>query len=319
VFGSSRKSATGIHVIDGAVHIVELSRTRTETLLEHAVRLELPDVLRPIELAEPAPRHALIAALTAARVDFGVTFATAYYALDCQAVLLTRRPVVPGDEGRSRELLRWEAEQALADDLPEYVVDFLVTRQHGFVVAARKAALDMVSQVLGQAQVAKPGFDVVPFALCNALELSGALGGEGVEILLHLAAREATLIAVCDGELGDLEVCPLGSSGQSAAPAGANSASAPPAGTPLQIVQEAIQHMARALGLDGWPDRLWLAGAADGEWSQELTDAGMRPQVLDALAGMSRAADTAEAEPPVAPGALAVAAGLAFRGLAEDG
>lgn len=327
MFGSSRKSATGIHVAGRAVHIVELSRTRTETVLEHALRLELTESLQPFQLAEPARRDELAAALAAARRDFGVTFSTAYYALEGQAVLLARRPVVPGDEGASRDLLRWEAEQALADDLSEYVVDILMTHQHGFVVAAHRAALDLVAQALGQARVDKPGFDVVAFALCNALELSGALSGEGVEILLHLAAREATLIAVCDGELEDVEICPLGGPGQAAAAAGANGdeglfgedpAPDSVAGTPPQIVEEAIEHMARDQGLDGWPDRLWLTGAADGEWAGALAGGGVRPQVLDALAGMRRASDAVEIESPVSPGTLAVAAGLAFRGLAED-
>jgi len=322
VFGSSRKRATGIHVADGAVHLVELCRTRRETVLEQALCLDLPDLTQLVELGSPEHRDQLAAVLRDARAEWGVGFASTYFALDGQAVWLARRPVVPGDEGGSRDLLRWEAEQALADRLPEYVIDYLLTRRHGFIVAARRAALDLVGQALARAQVAKPGFDVVPFALCNALELSGALSGEGLEMVVHLAADEATIVAVCDGELEDVEVCPLSAPEGELAPLAereeglfdddAGSVSA----RRQQRLREAVGDVVRSRGPQGAPDRLWLAGDVDADLVAALGEDGGRPRELDALAGMPRSGDGAAAA-AAAPGRFAVAAGLAFRGLAE--
>ena len=75
--------------------------------------------------------------------------------------------------------------------------------------------------------------------------------------------------------------------------------------------------MARAHSPDGWPDRLWLAGRVDAGWLEALAGAGARPEVLDALAGMPRVRGEDNAFEPESAAALAVAAGLAFRGLAE--
>ncbi|MFH1570261.1 MAG: hypothetical protein ABIL09_19875 [Gemmatimonadota bacterium] len=336
MFGSSPKSATGIHVADRAVHIVELARRRSETRLAHAVSLELPESLRPNRLADPAAAAALRAALEQARLDRGFAYRHCYYALDGGAFFLKRRPAIPDDPDETRQLLRWEATQVLADDLSEYVIDFLLTRRHGFLVAARRAAIDVVTATLRQAHIARPGFDVLPFALCNALELSGAATEEGVEILADLGADQATLIALADGELEDVEICPYRRRWGVVAPERPSPRAARAGseglfdeveaddtagevvghGERCRMVAEAIERMAQAQGGER-PGRLWLTGAADEVWIDGLSGTGLpRPRILDALAGMELSAP-ASRDGAAPAGALAAAAGLAFRGLAE--
>ncbi|MFC1526018.1 hypothetical protein ACFL6X_04310, partial [Candidatus Latescibacterota bacterium] len=189
MFGSSMKGATGIHLADGALHIVELAHGKSGTVLQRVLRLAVGDACRLIDLTEADRRAEVVEALRRARRDFGVRFQRPFFALDGQSVFLKRRPVVSGNQSETRDLLRWEAEQFLADELDEYAVDYLLTRRHGFIVAARRSAVALAAAVLEEADIAKPGFDIIPFSLCNAVELGGSLSDRGVAVLVHLGAE----------------------------------------------------------------------------------------------------------------------------------
>ena len=292
---SSTIHCTGIHVVPDAVYAVELSRRRQRVSLSRCavVRTERP-LSMPESLADDQDRARLVEALRLLRRS-GIGAERPYFALSGAASFIKRRFVLARAEEATREQLLWEAGQLLGRDVDEYVVDTLVTRRHGFFIAARRQILDLHSALCRQAKVGKPGFDMASFALCNALESRG--GGDGVEVILQNDGDDARAVLLRDGEYESESIWSLDE---------------------VTVVDGLARLCEAELDEDESARRLWVAGHGDSgragleELADEVVD-------LDPFAGlpMTEAAGRTLESSQVSPRAYAVAAGLAFRGLVD--
>lgn len=298
MLGSGASRCTGIHIGDDAVFAVELLRRRDGVHMGPCATVPLEEPLAlPEDLADDDQREGLARAVAALR-DLGIEAKRPYFAVAGTATFVKRHPLPPGTGAEIRDQLLWEARQLLEEDFDEYVIDVLVTRRHGFLIAARRQVLDLHAVLCREAGVGAPGFDVYPFALCNALEGSGEGSGRGTDLIVHRDGSAGRGVLLRDGEF----VAEALWSG----PAGA-------------AREEGLARLCESeLADDERVDRGWLCGIGDGDsellaaWVDEIRD-------LDPFSGLPRSAEADEAlarsQRPAA--AFAVAAGLAYRAAAE--
>jgi len=341
VFGSSPKRGTGVHLVDGALHVVELVRERSRTAVDSLVRLPFSQVRHLGQLADEECRQEFVQALAHARDQLGASFHNTYFAFDGPSVFLKRRARVSANDRQAREHLKWEAEQFLADAAEEYVIDFLLSGRHGFIVAVRRASVELVIETFGRAGLDRPGFDIVPLALCNALEASGLSAANGFEALVDVGREKAEFMLLHNGRLRDVRTFPWGPiprdeglfeddghggrRGESMAPRTGFEGVPPdgrasPSAESVAYLQQGLEQMAAQIAGDQEVQRLWLTGAAADEgWLESLSPQVAAPvQLLDPLAAIAPPgeSDRDDAEGLQGPG-FAAAAGLAFRALTE--
>lgn len=201
MFGHRDRRSTGIHIGDGGLQVVELRRRGGVAVLEGAVRLNIHELPFPLPWVDPKFQHDIADTIRSARREHGIRFKHPYFALDERSAIVKRRALLPGKVQDNRENLEWEARQFLTDDLAEYAIDYLLTTDFGFVVAARRAAMDRVRGVCHHAGISRPEFDLAPFALYNALEVSAGLLSSGCELLLDVGVNTARSILLIEGNL----------------------------------------------------------------------------------------------------------------------
>lgn len=302
MFGARQRKATGIHIADQVLHIVELTRQRGEVRLTNLVQEALPFACTPARLAGE-DREELARLLRRVGAERGLTYANPGVALGAHAFLLKRRSWIHGSERLNREHLRWEIQQVLPDRLSEYALDFAKTPQGYFLVAARKRALQLYRALCRKGGLRRPLFDIGPFALYNALEASGNLAGEETEVLVDISPPEALVLLLNAGQLQAVSSCTWeGDSPQ----------------LRRESLAESVQQLMEAE--NSRPGRLWLSGsaAADPEWNAMLSERIAAPTaVFDPLSGVDDSPLEEEVS-PAARAACAVAAGLAYRCLSED-
>lgn len=298
MLGSGTTRCTGIHVSDDSVYAVELLRRRDRVSMGPCAVIPLAEPLSlPEGLADDGQRERLARALADLPV-LGIEGKRPYFALAGTATFVKRHPLPPGGDAESREQLLWEARQLLGEDCDEYVVDILRTRRHAFLIAARQQILDLYGVLSRQAGLGAPGFDMFPFALCNALEGSGAVSGRGAELIVYGDTVSGRAVLLRDGEFEAEAVWTVA------------------AGT------EQEDGLARLCGSeldeDERLDRAWLCGAAAAD-SPLLARRADAIAELDPFAGLPRtaAAEEALAHSHRSESAFGVAAGLAYRAAAE--
>ena len=290
---------TGIHFGADAVYAVGLTRRRGRLSLTHCSAVALEKAPRlPEDLADEEARRGLAGALRELR-ELGLPRGRPYLPLGGPATFLRRRPVLQGAQAPSRDHLRWEAGQLLGDDLDEYVVDFLVTRRHGFVAAAHRELLARWSALCEESGVDAPGFDMASFALCHVLEGSRPSPAEGVDLIVHGEAGEARAVLLRAGEYEAEKAWPADGSGGGLA------------GPLTELMEE-------ELGGES-PRALWLSGPEGPDHAEGL--AGVAPSValLDPFSGLACRAEASRGleRSGRPPEAFAVAAGLAYRSTLE--
>lgn len=303
MFGAHQRKATGVHLANRDLHIVELTRKRGAVVLDNLVRETLPFACTPARLAGDEGEE-LARFIRRVGVEYRLSFANPGVALGSHAFLLKRRSWIHGSEQLNREHLKWEVQQVLPDRLSEYVLDFAKTTQGYFLVAARKRALRLYRALCRKGGVRRPLFDIGPFALYNALEASGKLGGEEMEILVDISPPEAQVLLLNAGQLQAVSCCNW--EGESPV-------------MQREALAERVQQLVEAESSMRRPSRLWLSGtaAADPEWNAFLSDKmPMAMAVFDPFSGVDDS-PLGEGASPAARAACAVAAGLAYRGLSE--
>jgi len=326
-------------MVEGALLVVELVRERSQTRVDNAARLPLSQMRHLGQLADGECCREFSEALECARDELGIGFDRTYIAFDGPAAFLKRRARVSTNDRRAREHLHWEAEQFLPDAAEEFAIDFLLSGRHGFIVATRRASIELIGTAFGRAGLRPPGFDIVPFALCNALEASGLGTTHGCEALVEVGRSGAEFALLHNGRLRDVWTCPWGPvpsiSGEDeetetpsvglfedGGPDDDESGRgwARPTSETVVCLQRGLEQAAAELGPDHEMQRLWLTGPAAGEGWLETLSGQVGPPVLllDPLAAIAPPTepDAEETEELQGPG-LAAAAGLAFRALAE--
>ena len=337
MFGSRKKRATGIHIGDDALNVVEMSSSSREgAKIEGLVSLDLDRWPLSVRLSRDDVSHQLLEALRRSVDEYDLNFPSPLVALDPSLVSVKRRALIPGSDEENREYLKWEATQFLSDDLDHYLLDFLLTTQFGFVVAVRRVAVEKLRSLCKDAGGAKPRFDAVPFALCNALEFSGG-SLEGVDLVIDIGDTEARLVLLNKGELQALESCNWWDGGLamymdafSYSPGSKQDTGGKDFGKD-RVANHAsddrsqAQLLSAALAgfVDRWadgktPDRVWIAGrdADSPQWGAAVASTLSIPgEFLNPFAAVE---GSEEIVTNVNAPAFAVAAGLAFRGLAGD-
>lgn len=328
MFGKKRKRATGIHIGDDALNVVELSSSAREgTRLEGLVRLDLDAWPLSARLSRDDVCAQLLETLKRSVRDHDLHFPSPFVALDPSLVSVKRRALIPGSADDNREQLKWEAAQFLSDDLNRYLVDFLLTRRFGFVVAVRRLAVERLRSLCEEAGISKPRFDAVPFALCNALECSGVDLQTGVDLVIDIGNTVARLVLLNEGELQALESCNCDGRfsmyGDVFADSDASHEEA--AGQTWAAngkIDDGAQLLSAALDgfVDRWaggktPDRVWISGreADSPRWREAVASSLSIPG--EGLNPFAAVEGSTEMLAGVDAPAFAIAAGLAFRGL----
>ncbi|MEC7841249.1 MAG: hypothetical protein VX911_00075 [Candidatus Latescibacterota bacterium] len=337
MFGSRKKRATGIHIGDDALNVVEMSSSSREgAKIEGLVSLDLDRWPLSVRLSRDDVSHQLLEALRRSVDEYDLNFPSPLVALDPSLVSVKRRALIPGSDKENREYLKWEATQFLSDDLDHYLLDFLLTTQFGFVVAVRRVAVEKLRSLCKDAGVAKPRFDAVPFALCNALEFSGG-SLEGVDLVIDIGDTEARLVLLNKGELQALESCNWWDGGfamymdafsyspGSKQDTGGKDFGKDRVANHASDDRSQAQLLSAALAgfVDRWadgktPDRVWIAGrdADSPQWGAAVASTLSIPG--ESLNPFAAVEGSEEIVTNVNAPAFAVAAGLAFRGLAGD-
>ncbi|MSR82529.1 MAG: hypothetical protein EXS58_06330 [Candidatus Latescibacteria bacterium] len=304
MFGAHQRKATGIHLAAQALHIVELTRHRGEVVLDNLVRETLPFACTAARLAGDE-REELARFIRKVGKERRLSYVNPGVALGAHAFLLKRLTWIHGSDQLNREHLKWEVQQVLPDRLSEYVLDFAKTPQGYFLVAARKRAVQLYRALCRNGGLRHPLFDIGPFALYNALEASGKLAGEEMEILVDISPPEAQVLLLNAGQLQAVSCCNW--EGESPA-------------MQRQALVERVQQLVEAESSRRPPSRLWLSGTAatDPEWKAILSDKVSVPMaVFDPFSGVNDS-PLEEGASPAVRAACAVAAGLAYRGLSEN-
>ena len=181
----------------------------------------------------------------------------------------------------------------MTEDAKAFSCDFVLTSQWGFVVAARRHALDGYRALGKAAGVGRLDVDLVPFALYNASECANLLAKDTFSLLLYADASEAWLLLLEEGELCALTSCCWEQDDD--APA----------------ALEGAAHKLLSAGGNGL-QRLWGAGFV--YWSEGLAaHLGVPHSILDPLAAVKP--KLLGSTPPAQRSEYAIAVGLAQRGL----
>ena len=307
MFGSGSKYCTGVHISGNTVHAVQLSRRRQTVHLSACARVALSHAANlPKQLADDAGRGQLVTALKHLE-ETGVRCQRPYFGLGGTSSFVKRRFLVPGDDGQTREQLMWEARQSLEEDFDDFVLDVLQTSRYGFVVAARREVLELYGVLCRQAKIGKPGFDMVPFALVNALDGSGSAHDDGTDLIVQLDDMEGRAVLVRDGEFEAEAVWTW------------EDESEPLTTSKIEELRSYTEGLLDTGQGTESADRVWLASELACDAAEHLTGLGRTIQPLDPFSRLSRRsrADEAMDTMPGGAAALCVAAGLAFRGLAD--
>ena len=329
LFGSKEKRSTGIHIGEDALNVVELSRREHPGVrLEGLARIELADSPMSVRLANGDLRSQLRDAMRVAVREQGMSCPNPFVALDPSLVSVKRRDLIPGTADDNRDQLRWEAEQVLSGEPGQFAIDFLITGSYGFVVMARKSAVESLKTLCKGAGISRPRFDVLPFALCNALESSGATLSDSTDLVIDIGAAEARIVLLRQGELQAVELCHwdgrysmYGDPSANGEDAGTSGDEHGPGSTGDARTHLLIAALRRFIGeesADEAPDRAWITGpeAASAVWGMTVeATIAKRGTPLNPFSGMKSAIELPDLEE--AP-AFAIAAGLAFRGLSEE-
>ena len=328
MFRSKEKRSTGIHIGEDALNVVELSRREHPGVrLEALARIELAASSMSGRLASEDLRSQLRDAMRLAVREHELSCPNPFVALDPSLVSVKRRALIPGTADDNRDHLRCEAEQVLSGDPGQFTIDFLITDSYGFVVMARKAAVESLKTLCKSAGISRPRFDVLPFALCNALESSGASLSDSTDLVIDIGAAEARIVLLRHGELQAVELChwdgrySMYGDVSANEDAGTSDDEHGPDSTGDPRAQLLIAALERFLGeesADGVPDRAWITGpeAASAVWGKTVeATIATRGTPLNPFSGMKSATELPELKEAAA---FAIAAGLAFRGLSES-
>ena len=261
------------------------------------VESELEQPFDPKALVDDEQRQDLASTLEDIADECGFDYNNACIALDRRLALVKRRPLVADADRDNHEHLLWESEQILAEESGEFSLDFVLTQDWGFVVAARHSALDCYLDLGDEAGVGRMDVDLAPFALYNAGECAELLPGEEMELLLYADVGEAWLMLTEEGEPLAVGSC---------------------AWEDEDEVVDVLEGTARKLLQDVGGDiqRVWGAGAGDMAWSEELAGKlGAPRSILDPLAAVDPDLLGDDATPEQRS-VYAIAVGLAQRGLA---
>ena len=297
MFGFGKKSATGIHVSGRIVRVAALGSGRGGVWPLALVESELESPFDPAALADDEQRQDLVSTLEGIADECGFDYGNTCISLDRRLALVKRRPLVADADKDNYEHLLWESEQILAEEAGEFSLDFVMTQNWGFVVAARYSALDCYLDLGDEAGFARLDVDLAPFALYNAGECAELLPGEELELLLYADVGEAWLMLVEEGEPLAVGSCTWEEEDE---------------------VVEVLEGTARKLLQDAGSDiqRVWGAGAGDMAWSEELAGRlGVPRSILDPLAAVDPDL-LGEDATPEQRSVYAIAVGLAQRGLA---
>ena len=296
MFGFGKKSATGIHVSGRIVRVAALGAGRTGVWPLALVESELQRPFGPAALADDEQRQDLVSTLDEIADECGFDFGNTCIALDRRLALVKRRPLVAEGDKDNLEHLWWESEQILADETAEFSLDFVLTQDWGFVVAARDSALDCYLDLGDEVGVGRLDVDLAPFALYNAGECAELLPREESELLLYVDAGEAWLMLLDEGEPLSVGSCSWEDD---------------------DCVVDVLEGRVRKLLQEGGGDiqRIWGAGAADIAWSEDLAGRlGVPRSILDPLAAVDPDLFSDDATPEERS-VYAIAMGLAQRGL----
>ena len=305
MFGPRDRRATGIHIVDNTLRIVELGRIGQVRTLHALARKELSFSFAPTYLASDEFCRELAETLRQLGTESGIRFDHPFIALNERAFYFKRCSLLQASRRTNREHLFWEARQFLAAESDEYSIDSVLTPYGGFVVAARRQLLELYVDAFAPAGVVDLDFDIAPFALYNLLESIALVGGEQSGLLLDISPPTGWAILLRDGELAAVSACSWEH--------GADTD---------QCFAHLEENLARLLEEGGdmeWPQHLWIAGAAalESDWETRLPARfSMTGQRLDPFKDMDTS-PVEETDPSLLESGseFAVATGLAFRGL----
>ena len=293
MFGFGRTKATGIHISGQTVRVAALDAGRTDV---RPLVLATDELERPFDSAalnDKQQRQGLAAQLATLAKAYDFDYSNTCFSLDRRLGLIQRRPLVAETVQENREQLLWESEQILAGEAKAFRCDFVLTSQWGFMVAARRRALDCYRTLGKETAVGRLDVDLAPFALYNASECANLLAKDKFSLLLYADMGEAWLLLTEEGELAALTSCVWEE--EDDAPT-------------------ALEDAARKLLSEGGNSlqRLWGAGVV--YWSEGLaTHLKVPHSILDPLAAVNpRLLGSAT---PEQRSAYAIAVGLAQRGL----
>ncbi len=298
LFGKGNKKATGVHIDDHLLRIVELVRAGRDLELGAVFRAELSSSDLGPELRE---------ALRRAARECSLSFANTCISLGWGQFHLKRWPLVEGAGAKiNRHHLLWEASQFLAADLKDYGIDTVLGRNRGFVVAVHRRVLDHYREFCLQSGLKSPELDVVPFALCNALEGSRSGPVAGMEMLVSFSQRETSILLLRDGDLAAVE-------------SRVHSAEAEPDRN--EETEKCIDALLEEENSGENPQRLWVAdlsGCADSRAAELSARYSTPSAVLDPFQNLRTTRCEGAQQSLLDRGSeFAVAAGLARRGLAD--
>ena len=305
MFGPKERTATGIHIVDNTLCIVQIVGVEEVTELHALVQHALSGPIEPGRLDGAGGREELIQALRHVQQDRGLSFENSVIALSQDAFHLKSRPLVVAGEKANREHLLWETKQVLAGNLDAYSIDFALTRHCGFVVAAHRRVLDLYLDVCTQGGIKNPDFDIPPFALYNAMEVAGLLSAKQVALALDIEPFRACAILVRDGEMAGVASCSWDKGAEMS--------------TRISDLKERLGVLLEEGDEAERPQRMWIAGtvARESQWSVELAEKlGMSGALIDPFRGIDISPlDNADASLLSSRSKFAISAGLAFRGL----
>ena len=298
LFGKGNKKATGVHIEDHLLRIVELVRAGGDPEVGAVFRAELPGSDLGPELRE---------ALRRAARECSLSFANTCISLGWSQFYLKHWPLVEGANAKTnRHHLLWEASQFLAADLKDYGIDTFLGQSRGFVVAVRRRVLEHYREFCLQSGLKSPELDVVPFALCNALEGSRSGPAAGMEMLVGFSRRETSILLLRDGDLAAVE---------------SRVHSAEPEADWTGATEKCIDALLGKENRGENPERLWVAdltGCADSRATELSAHYSIRSAVLDPFRNLRTTRCKGAQQSLLGRGSeFAVAAGLAHRGLAE--
>lgn len=302
MFGSKPQKATGVHLAAASVRLVEVAARDGGWGLVGIARRPL-DAPVLDELADADGRESLVQALGQLRRMQGLGRGQTLVAVDGDAVLLKRRPLVDARPEVNRQHLIWEASQVLPGEAAAYFVDCLCTDRYGFVAAVPRRLVGACEEVFKRARMQRPIVDVAPFALFNLLEALGLADADST-CIVEPGEEGMRAVLAGGGQLLAVETCPWEEGADTEAR--------------LETTVAAVHRLWNLELVDEGPAQLWLVGPAAVDMAVPLTARLDRPcQALDPLAHMDCGAVEDEALLQCGP-EFAVAAGLALRGLAGD-
>ena len=296
MFGKGNKRATGVHISDHLLRIVELGRAGRAVEVRAVFRAELSVAGLSQELRQALRRGAR---------ESSLSFANTCIALGRGEFHLKRRPLVEAAGGGiNRRHLLWEADQFLSADLKDYGIDTVLGRNRGFVVAVRRRILERYLEFCIQSGLKSPELDIAPFALYNALEASRSAPVRGMEVLVGFSHGETNILLLHNGELVAVE------SRYHPGEVGV---------ARTEAVEECIDAVLEEENRGENPQRLWVADTTgrEDEWEAVLAARySTRSAVLDPFRNLRTGRCGGEQRRLLGKGSeFAVAAGLAHRGL----